>query len=221
MTLVSLNGSTNGSARGGRTADPSHRRPCRAPVRSTADRVSVAWHHSHPLARHSLVAAFATSFALALSMRVPAIVAGTTAMVGALLAVAALVDAHQRRLPNRLLVTAMAFALGGAVLSFDGAVVVNAVLGMLVAGGLLLSVRLTRGIGMGDVKMAAVVGASAGASTTSMLAAPVAIAIAALAGAAYGSVTNRHRVPLGPSLWLGWAAILVVHSFVDATRWLS
>ena len=138
-----------------------------------------------------------------------AVVAVSSAVVGALLATAALVDAHERRLPNRLLAVALACALGGAALSVDGGVVLDALIGMTVGGGLLLCVRLTRGVGMGDVKMAAVVGASVGASTTVLLAAPSAIAIAAFVAAIYGHIANRRRVPLGPFLWLGWAATIV------------
>ena len=144
-----------------------------------------------------------------------AIVAGTTATVGVLLAGAAFVDSHERRLPNRLLAIALALALGGAVLSLTRAVILEAVVGMVIAGVLMLCVRLARGVGMGDVKMAAVVGASVGASTTTVLAAPIAIAIAAFTAATYGFIANRRRLPLGPSLWIGWAVTLV------ATGWLS
>ncbi len=161
------------------------------------------------------MAASTTSVALVLPMRVPAVAAGTTAAVGVLLATAALVDVYERRLPNRLLATAVAFALGGALLSINGTDVLDALLGIAVAGGLMLCVRLTRGVGMGDVKMAAVVGASAAASTSSLIAPATAIAIAALAAASYGFIANRQRVPLGPFLWLGWAATLT------ASGWLS
>ena len=213
-----LNGSGNtiGSARRGGVSEPHGRRTCRAPVRSTSDRVVAAWHHARRLERHSLVAACLTSVALVVSLRAAAVVAGTTAIVGVLLAAAALVDAHERRLPNRLLALALACTLGGAVLSFESAVVLDALLGMVVGGGLLLTVRLSRGVGMGDVKMAAVVGSSVGASTSSVFAPATSIAIAAVAGATYGMMANRKRVPLGPSLWFGWAATLALVVLVDA-----
>lgn len=167
------------------------------------------------------MAASATSVAVAVSLRVSAIVAGSTAIVGVLLAVAAFVDAHEYRLPNRVLAAACACALGGALLAIDNAVLLDAVLGLLAAGGLMLSVRITRGVGMGDVKMAAVVGASAGACTTSVLAPATAIAIAALVGAIYGFVSNRRRVPFGPALWFGWAVAIALTSYVEANGWLS
>ena len=222
MTIVRLDGSTNGGTNGsthgsahrGQASNPG-RRPCRAPVRSTTDRIGIAWHHSQPLARHSLIAACATSVALASMVRNAAIVAGTTATVGVLLAIAAFVDSHERRLPNRLLAVALAVALGGAVLSLASAVVLEAVIGMMIAGALLMCVRLARGVGMGDVKMAAVVGASVGASTTTVLAAPTAIAVAAFTAATYGLVANRRRLPLGPSLWCGWAVTLVASGLLS------
>ena len=86
---------------------------------------------------------------------------------------------------------------------------------MLLGGGLMLLVRLTRGVGMGDVKMAAVVGASAGA--VALMAAPVALAVASFAGATFGVITRRQRLPLGPALWLGWAVALGA----CAAGWLS
>lgn len=208
-------------ARSSRGGNRLNRRPCRAPVRSTADRVVAAWRHSHPIARRSLLAACVTSVALAVSLRITAIVASSTAAVGVLLAAAALVDLHERRLPNRLLAAALASALGGALLTTDGAVVLDALLGMVIAGALMLCVRLTRGVGMGDVKMAAVVGASAGASTTSLLAPTTAIAIAALAASAYGLIAKRQRLPLGPSLWFGWVSAIALVSIVNVTAVLS
>lgn len=227
MRPISLNsnlsgsGNTLGSGRRGGVSEARSHRICRAPTRSASDRVVAAWHHSRPLERHSLIAACVTSVALVVSLPVAAIVAVTTATVGALLATAALVDAHERRLPNRLLALAFAVSLGGAVLSFDVAVVLDALVGLIVSGGLMLSVRLARGVGMGDVKMAAVVGASVGASTGSLFAPATAIAIAAIAGAAYGLITNRRRVPLGPSLWFGWAATLALVAFVGAVGGVS
>ena len=193
------------------------RSPCRAPVRSTADRLVAAWHHSQPIARRSMVAASVTSVAVALSMHLTAVLAASTAAVGVLLAAAALVDSHERRLPNRLLIASLVVALAGAALSIELAVVRSSLLGMAVAGGLMLVVRLSRGVGMGDVKMASVVGASVGAGTGAALGAFISIAIAALAAATYGLIARRQRIALGPSLWLGWVSALALVSI----GWLS
>lgn len=190
-------------------------------MRSTSDRVTIAWNHARPLARHLMVAACATSVALELPVRSSAAVACATAAVGVLLAAAALVDIHERRLPNQLLTAALAVALVGATLSTEVIVVRSALLGMIIAGALMLLVRVTRGVGMGDVKMAAVVGASVSASTTTLVAAPIAIAAAAFAAAMYGFITSRPRVALGPSLWVGWASALVLVTALPSNGWLS
>ena len=168
-----------------------------------------------------MVAACATSVALVLPVRSSAVVAAATAAVGVLLAAAALVDARERRLPNPLLTTALSVAMIGAILSKDAIVVRSALLGMTIAGALMLLVRLTRGVGMGDVKMAAVVGTSASASTTTLIAAPIAIAAAAFVAATYGFITSERRVALGPSLWVGWASALVLVTALPSNWWLS
>lgn len=216
----SVNGTSQALVRG-RNESAGSRRRCRVPVRSTPDRVAIAWRHSQPLTRHSMVAACATSVALVLPMQSPSVVAGTTATVGVLLAAAALVDVHERRLPNRLLALALLAAVGGAVLSTDVAIVRAALVGMVLAGALLLLAHLSRGVGMGDVKMAAVVGASTCAGTGKLLSAPVAIAMAAFAAAGYGFIANRRRVALGPALWFGWASALTLATVLNSSGWLS
>ena len=141
----------------------------------------------------------------------------TTATVGVLLAAAAFVDSHERRIPNRLLAAALVVALAGAAMTINLIIVRNSLLGMGVAVGLMLVVRLTRGVGMGDVKMAGVVGASAGANTNGLVAAPVAIGVGAFAAAIYGVVAHRQRIALGPSLWVGWVSVFALVSI----GWLS
>lgn len=168
-----------------------------------------------------MVAACAMSIALALLVRSSAAVAAATAAVGVLLAAAALVDTRERRLPNQLLTAALIIAFTGAILSTDAGVTRAALLGMTIAGALMVLVRVTRGVGMGDVKMAAVVGASVSASTTTLLAAPIAIAAAAFAAATYGFLTSRQRVAFGPSLWVGWASALVLVTALPSIGWLS
>jgi prepilin signal peptidase PulO-like enzyme (type II secretory pathway) len=76
---------------------------------------------------------------------------------------------------------------------------------------------LIRGVGMGDVKMAAVIGASAG--SVAPIAAPCALAITAVVAAIYGAATRRPTLALGPALWLGWAiGVAFAEPF---TRWWS
>ena len=133
-------------------------------------------------------------------------------LVGVLLAIAALVDVHEQRLPNALLAVA---AVAGVVAAMVDRVLGGAVVGLAVAGGLMLLVRLTRGVGMGDVKMAGVVGLAT--ATAGPVAAPIAVALAAASAGIVGVVAGRARLPLGPSLWLGWALALVL----PIGRWWS
>lgn len=182
---------------------------------STTDRVEVAWAEAHPVVRRAVIAACVTAGALSTAVHAPAPTRWGLVIVGVVLAVAALVDLREHKLPNRLLAVACCAAVLGVLVSSQLATFESAVAGMVLAGGLMLAVRLTRGVGMGDVKMAAVVGASVGA--VSVMAAPVAVAVAAFTAALYGVLARRQRLPLGPALWLGWAVSLGM----CAAGWLS
>jgi leader peptidase (prepilin peptidase)/N-methyltransferase len=181
-----------------------------ASVMSTADRIDGAWDQAHSVTRRAFVAAVVTSGAAGWLLPTPWIMRVTAAGVGTLLASAALVDTHERKLPNRLLGAAGWLALAGPVAAFDPAMCARALAGGGIGGMVMLAVCLTRGVGMGDVKMAAVVGAGTGAFT--LAAAPLAIAIAALSATTYGLLARRRALVLGPSLWLGWAAAMLALS---------
>ena len=185
----------------------------RAAPAGTTDRVIAAWADAPPVARRAVAAACVISAALGSAVSAPTTVQWSIAVVGVLLAVAAMVDVQEHKLPNRLLLAALAFVTVGVLATSTVALAMSAMVGMLIAGGLMMLVRLTRGVGMGDVKMSAVVGASVGA--IELLAAP--IAVAAFGAATFGMVTRRQRLPLGPALWLGWAAALGA----CAAGWLS
>ena len=182
---------------------------------TVSERMFGAWAAAHPITRRALVAACVTSMALGALVPLAAPAGAGIALCGAVLAAAALVDLHEQRLPNRLLVVALAATVVSVVVAGEPALVGRAAIGMLLGGGLLLLVRLTRGVGMGDVKMAAVVGAST--APLAIVSAPVAIAIAAMVAAGYGLLAKRTRLPLGPALWLGWAAALAA----GVAGWLS
>lgn len=182
---------------------------------STADRVAAAWAGAHPVLRGTAVAAGATAAALGTAVPAPQSVRWGIVAVGTVLAVAAIVDVAEHKLPNRLLLVALALVCTSVLAAADRATMVSAAAGFVIAGGLMLLVRLIHGVGMGDVKLAAVVGASVGAAH--VMAAPIAIAVAALAAATYGFLARRKRLPLGPSLWLGWAVSLAA----CAAGWLS
>ena len=172
----------------------------------TADRVIAAWVAAGPGIRGALLCACCARTAVGITMPSPPAVRLAAAVTGLLLALAALVDLREHKLPNRLLAVAFLVTAAGALSALDGGLVVSALLGMVLAGGLLLLVRLGRGVGMGDVKMAAVVGASTG--SVALVAAPVAIAVAAASAGVFGLLAGRTRLPLGPALWAGWAVAL-------------
>ena len=153
------------------------------------------------------VGGLAAALSTDLSLRV------ALALTGALLIAAALVDVHEHRLPNALVAAAFATSVIGAAATLDLVSLAGLLGGTLVAGGAMLAVRLTRGVGMGDVKLAGVIGASAG--SLSLPAAPLAIGVAAVVAATFGLATGRRRVPLGPSLWLGWAVSVAAFGAIE------
>ena len=163
---------------------------------ATLHRVGRAWGAAHAVARCGAVVGVAVSIA---------VFGGhvLVAVTGVLLIAAAIVDVHEHRLPNLLVGAAAVTGAAGAVLDQR---LLPALSGASIAFVLLLWVRLARGLGMGDVKMGAAVGLSA--ATRALVAAPLAIAVAALLAAGSGLALRRDRLPLGPALWCGWAFAL-------------
>lgn len=177
----------------------------------TAHRVRLAWQQARWGTRAALLVACLASGAVPRSVGATSATQFALACAGVMLAAAALVDAHDYRLPNRLLAAALVAAFSVPLLSLDSHLLGRALLGMFLGGGLMLLVHLSHGVGMGDVKMAAAVGASLGGVNGSpVLAVPIAIAIAAFAAATYGLLAHRQRLAIGPSLWFGWASVLAL-----------
>jgi len=169
-------------------------------------RVRSAWRSAECVTRRAFAASLLTSVAFAGSLNVQVAMRLAVAVSGVCLAAAALVDIDEHRLPNRLIGLAALAGVCGALLGGEPSGVVGAAVGALVAGGAMLIVRLTRGVGMGDVKMAFAIGVALG--PLGFMAAPVAIGIAALSAALCGMATRRAQLPLGPSLWFGWAVVV-------------
>jgi len=198
-------------------------------ARPVVQRVQAAWGSASRPVRAVCVLAVVVSaalpglgavpdlFARAVVDVTPELMAGS-GVAGANLAVAALVDLHEHRLPSVLLAGAMGSAVIGvgchASVTADPEPLAALLAGALLCGGVMLGVWLARGIGMGDVKMAAVVGASV--APMSMMAAPIALAIGAATAGVWGLVARRRALPLGPFLWFGWA----VASYGVALGWL-
>ena len=138
----------------------------------------------------------------------------------AVLAAITLTDLERRVIPNAILLVGSAIGIGiiGATdpssLPERGAAAAG-------AGGFLLLFALLypRGMGMGDVKLAAVMGLFLGVSVVPALA--VGIALGAVAGAVlmlrYGAEARKHAVPFGPFLAIGGVVGLLAGSaLIDA-----
>lgn len=130
------------------------------------------------------------------------------------------IDIVERRLPNRLVLPALAIAV--PVTTIDAVARQAAPLGPLLmgfaVGAVLYACAVFGGLGMGDVKLGALLGLAVGCFGTSavLLFAVVSVSSAGLAGAVVvllarsrgGSAGWRTRIPFGPFLLLGcWSAI--------------
>jgi leader peptidase (prepilin peptidase) / N-methyltransferase len=126
------------------------------------------------------------------------------ALATAALGAAAIVDARTERIPNRVLAFALAATIGAA---FTREVVHQVALGAAVAALPLVVVLLSRGIGIGDVKMATVVGAVAG--LVHPLCGLAAVFVAALGAGLSGVVLRVRRAPFAPWLFAGLVVAVV------------
>lgn len=123
------------------------------------------------------------------------------ALVGLLAGAAAVVDVHERRLPNRLIALALAVVLAAAVL--DGSwTVVDVVISLTMAAAPLWVVRYGKGLALGDVKFAAVLGAATG--LVHPFAGVVVVWAAALSAGVFAVATGRRKLAFGPWLWAGY-----------------
>jgi leader peptidase (prepilin peptidase) / N-methyltransferase len=150
----------------------------------------------------------------------PAVLVAAEAALAPILVVAAAVDRRWHRLPDRLTLPAAALlatlvALAAAI-EDDAGLVIGALTGALVLGGVLLAVHLVSpaGMGFGDVKLALPIGLVAGANGARVVV--DALLAALVLGAAAGLVTlarhrDRHRAfAFGPCLCAGAVLALLV-----------
>lgn len=124
----------------------------------------------------------------------------------ALLVTITLTDLEQRIIPNAVLAAGAIAAIAILAVSDPSSLPEHAY-AALGAGGfmLLFAVAYPRGMGMGDVKLVAVMGLFLGSAVIPALA--VAVVVGSLVGlvmmARHGSEARKHAVPFGPFLALG------------------
>jgi leader peptidase (prepilin peptidase) / N-methyltransferase len=138
----------------------------------------------------------------------------------AMLGAVTLTDLERRVIPNAILLVGAALGLGIAAAT-DPASLPERAAAAAGAGAFLLLFALLypRGMGMGDVKLAAVMGLFLGVNVVPALA--VGVVLGALAGAGlmlrFGSGARKHAVPFGPFLAIGGVVgLLAGGQMIDA-----
>ena len=126
------------------------------------------------------------------------------------LVLAALVDVVEHRLPNVLVLCAALPVVTALTFAGSGALLRDAVTGALVVAGPLLVVHLITpsGMGFGDVKAGAVLGAAMGLIDVEL--ALLALVLGLGAGAAWGLARRARSIALGPSLVAGALAAVLI-----------
>jgi leader peptidase (prepilin peptidase) / N-methyltransferase len=167
--------------------------------RSCGDRIPVRY----PLVELAVGVAFAAT-ALVLHDDTAALALGLVFV--ALLAAVTLTDLERRVIPNAILIAGALIGTGIIAASDPGSLPERAAAAVGGAGFLLFFALIyPRGMGMGDVKLAAVMGLFLGASVVPALF--VAIALGALVGFGlmlrYGAEARKHAVAFGPFLAVG------------------
>lgn len=133
----------------------------------------------------------------------------------ALLSVVAVTDLRSRLVPDLALLAAMGVALPLCLLS-DPASVPARLLAATGAGAFFLAAALVRpgGMGLGDVKLAAVLGFYLGASVIAALVVAFAAgsAVGLLVVVRHGWSARRRTIPFAPCLALGAVAVIAAQS---------
>jgi leader peptidase (prepilin peptidase)/N-methyltransferase len=180
---------------------------------TAAERVTSAWDAVGRVGRMLLVGGGGAAIAATAAWIPSTGFALATTLSVVVLAVAAMVDVVEHRLPDALVGAAVApviVAMGWAWVTGDSAVTTGAAIGAAVVGGPLLATHLVSpaGMGFGDVKAGTVLGAALGLVSVQIA---VLALVLGLAGAAASALAMRRRsIALGPALVAGAAVALVV-----------
>jgi leader peptidase (prepilin peptidase)/N-methyltransferase len=162
---------------------------------------------------YPLTEAFVGLVFLTVALRVPDLISAAllAPFLGVLVA-AALIDLRHRIIPNRLVYPSLAvFGTAVALASLaDGRLtLLRAVLGLVAYGGGLLTIAIVArgGMGMGDVKLAGLIGLMLGALGWRYLGVAAAVTILSSGVVAVGAVLagmgRKHALPFGPFLAVG------------------
>ena len=147
-----------------------------------------------------------------------AVDAGVAVFFVAVLAVVSVVDVKRRIVPNRIVLPAAAVVLAARTIVHPSVVWVAAGAG---AAAFLLVTALARpgGMGMGDVKLALLLGVAVGRTVPVALMAGMLAALvpSAILLAKHGSAARKMGIPFGPFLALGGViALFAGHTLLNA-----
>jgi leader peptidase (prepilin peptidase) / N-methyltransferase len=194
-------------------ADTSVWVPARQPEEAAPDAEPPAQPRRVPRVRPAAAAGAAAAAGVALVVLGPTREGLLAAWTLATLTILAAIDLEVRLLPNRIVFPAMLGAIGWQAVFFPDRFVECLVAGVCAGLVFLLPSLVQPGaIGMGDVKVAALLGFVLGADVVvallagSLLSAPVALAMLSINGAA----ARRAALPFGPFLAIGAAIALLL-----------
>lgn len=131
------------------------------------------------------------------------------------------IDLAEHRLPNRLVVPGLGVGLLAAAGSWatTGEPPVVPLVAAVASGGLLFLFALGGGMGMGDVKLAAVLGLASPTATVAIASPVLAFLLGGVAALGVLIVRGRgSRIPFGPFLLLGYAGALAVTGLLSLYR---
>jgi leader peptidase (prepilin peptidase) / N-methyltransferase len=183
----------------------------------------IAWYDNIPILSYALLRGRCRGCKQPISLKYPLVELSTAVLVSACilafgvtasafvsavfcatLVVITVTDLERRIIPNRIVLPAAAFVLAGRTLIDQSP---QWAIAALAASGFLLAAALAypRGLGMGDVKLALLLGAGLGTTV------PVALMVGFLAAlvpsivllARHGAAARKMAIPLGPFLALG------------------
>jgi leader peptidase (prepilin peptidase)/N-methyltransferase len=174
-----------------------------------------AWRAAKPIRRRQAIGAALASIGIAAfaTTAVPTAIAIVIGVVGLLAGAIAIIDLHEHRIPNRLLTLSLVAVVAGAtigsfVTSGHDHLVGEVIIGLLVAAFPLFAIRYGHGLAMGDVKMAAVLGAAGG--LIHPVVGLITVFVAALSSGVFALAHNRNRLALGPWLWAGFGTACTI-----------